>query len=163
MTADPSEIERRMPRRRASGPAARRLGYAVAVLVGLLLLVLVNVWPGWRVVPFLTDAAAEVLPWINASLAIGVVVNAIDLILDRRWVKALGDAVTTGVGLAATIRIWQVFPFDFGDTTFPWVVVVRSLLVLAIVGSAIGILVAVVAFVGTLVRGPDVATRRDGD
>jgi len=31
--------------------------------------------------------------------------------------KTLGGVVTTAVGIAALVRIWQVFPFDFDDST----------------------------------------------
>ncbi|WP_438855927.1 hypothetical protein [Agromyces sp. M3QZ16-3] len=161
MTSDSPEIPRHAPRpREPRGPAARRFGFAVAVFVNLLLIYLGNVWPGWQVLPFLTAETAEVLPWINASLATGVLVNLIDLVFDRAWLKALGDVATTSVGLVATIRLWAVFPFDFGASTFPWEIVVRTLLILAIVGSAIGIVAAGVAFVRALVRGPDAAARR---
>ncbi|WP_344368795.1 hypothetical protein [Agromyces tropicus] len=160
VTADSQEIGQPTPRRRrAASPAARRLGSAIGVVVGMLLLLFVNVWPGWQVLPFLTAETVDVLPWINVSLATGVVVNLIEFIFDRAWLKALGDFVTTSVGLAVTIRVWQVYPFDFGDSTFPWDIVVRTLLMLAIVGSAVGILAAVVAFVRALVRGPDATTR----
>ena len=41
------------------------------------------------------------------------------------------------------IRIWQVFPFDVGGT-FDWAMMTRVLLVVARVGSAIGLLVQLV-------------------
>ncbi|MFB9960290.1 hypothetical protein [Agromyces bracchium] len=160
MTSDPPEIQRRAPRRREPlSPAARRFGFAVAAFVNLLLLYLGNVWPGWQVLPFLTEETVDVLPWINASLATGVVVNLINLVFDRAWLKALGDLATTSVGLVATIQLWAVFPFDFGASTFPWEIAVRTLLILAIVGSAVGIIAAVVAFVRALIRGADAAAR----
>ncbi|WP_400998303.1 hypothetical protein [Agromyces sp. GXQ0307] len=109
--------------------------------------------------PFLTGETIEVLPWINASLATGVVVNLVNVVFDRAWSKALGDLLTTSVGLLATIRLWAVFPFDFGASTFPWELVVRTLLALGIVGSAIGIIAAIVAFVRALIRGADAAAR----
>jgi hypothetical protein len=156
MTGDSAQIERRRPpRRQPPGPAARRFGFAVAAFVDLLLLFLGNIWPGWQVLPFLTGATVQVLPWINASLAVGVVANVANLIFDRAWLKAFGDLVTTSVGLAAMIQLWVVFPFDFGESTFPWVVIVRTLIVIAIAGSAIGIVVAAVTFVRALLRRAD--------
>ena len=156
MTADSPDTEhQRTPRRQPPGPAARRFGFAVAAFVNLLLLYLGNIWPGWQVIPFLTGDTIEVLPWINASLAVGVAANVLNLIFDRAWLKSFGDVVTTSVGLAAMIQLWAVFPFDFGDSTFPWVVIVRTLLVIAIAGSAIGIVAAVVAFVRALTRRAD--------
>ena len=61
--------------------------------------------------------------------------------------RAFGDAVTTGVGLAALVRIWQVFPFDLGSG---WELAVRVLLVVAVVGSLIGVAVALSRLVTSL-------------
>src|SRR3954467_4855602 len=92
--------------------AARRFGYLVGAAVNALLLYLANVRPGWHVVPFLTEDFAQVLVWVNASLLAGVVTNLVYLAHDSRWLTSLGGLVTTGIGLAALVRILQVFPFD---------------------------------------------------
>lgn len=47
-----------------------------------------------------------------------MVANLVYLLHDPRWLKALGDVVTTAVGLVAVLRMWAVFPFDFGDSSF---------------------------------------------
>ena len=49
---------------------------------------------------------------------------------------------TTGIGLAAAIRIWQVFPFDLSSG---WSAAVAVLLVVAIAGSCISLVVQIVA------------------
>ncbi|MGV9746463.1 hypothetical protein ACWDTG_16305 [Rhodococcus zopfii] len=125
-----------------SSAAARRTGYVVAVLVNAALLYAINIWPGWEAVPFLTDDTRLVLGWVNASIVVGIAANLVYLVRDTSWLKSLGDVLTTAVGLVALLRIWQVFPFDFGDSSFDWPLVVRILLGLGIVGSIIGILVA---------------------
>ena len=51
------------------------------------------------------------------------------------------------VGLAAMVRLWQVFPFDLGGAGFDWDLVVRCALVLGMVGAVLGALVAVVHLV----------------
>jgi hypothetical protein len=40
-------------------------------------------------------------------------------------VKSLGELVTTGIGLAVLVRIWQVFPFDFAGWSVDWSWLVR--------------------------------------
>lgn len=126
---------------RSRSAAARRVGYVVAVLIDAAMLYAINVRPGWEVVPFLTEETPAVLGWVNASIVVGLVANLVYLVRDPRWLKALGDIATTAVGLVALLRIWQVFPFDFGTDAFDWPLVVRILLGLGIVGSGIAILV----------------------
>ena len=129
--------------------AARRVGYVVAVLVNVALAYLINVQPGWEDMSFLTEDTSKVLWVVNLSLAASVVANLIYMLHDDRRVKALGDIVTTAVGLVAAARIWQSFPFDFSDFAVDWSYVVRGLLIVAIVGSVIGLTVQL----GTVLRG----------
>lgn len=135
-------------------PAARRFGYVVAAAVNIAFWVAIHVWPGWQEVPFLTSATTDVLPWVDAQIAVSVAANAIWLVVDPRWLRALGETVTAVVGLVATARILAVFPFSFDDDGVPWEQWVRVALVVAVVGCAIGVLANVVTFVRSL-RSPD--------
>lgn len=130
------------PARRPTQP--RRAGYVGAIIVNAVLLYLINAHPGWQAVPFLTPATRQVLGIINLVLAVNVGVNVVYLIYDGVRLKALGDLATAALGLAAVIRLWQVFPFAFHGSASGWAVVVRVLLVLGIVGSSIGILVLII-------------------
>lgn len=49
---------------------ARRIGYAVAVLVNVALLYTINAWPGWEAVPFLTEDLRLVTGLVNASIVV---------------------------------------------------------------------------------------------
>ena len=91
--------------------------------------------------PFLTSDTGQVLWLVNLSLAAGIAANAAYLAYDPPWLKSLGDLATTGIGLAAAIRVWQVFPFDLSSG---WSTAVRVLLVIAIAGSCIALLVQIV-------------------
>jgi hypothetical protein len=142
--------ESRAARRRPSA-AVRRAGYLIAILVNAAILYFINVWPGWHVVPFLTSATAVVLPWINGSIIVGMVANAVYLFADPRWLRAVGDIATTAVGLAAMVQVWIVFPFEFSPAT-PWTLLARTVIALAIAGSAIAIVVQFVTFVRELAR-----------
>jgi hypothetical protein len=51
---------------------ARRFGYLIAVAVNAAILYAANVWPGWRAVPFLTEATLQVLWLVNVSLAVAL-------------------------------------------------------------------------------------------
>jgi len=143
------------------GRSARRFGYSVAVVVNAAMLYAVNRWPGWDAVPFLTERTHLVLGLVNASIIVSLVANLVYLVRDPRWLKALGDLITTSVGLAALLRIWRVFPFDFAEGSVDWELVARALLVVAIVGSAIGIVVAIVSFFRAVSSVPPSPTSRD--
>ena len=129
---------------RARRPSAgtRRAGYGLAIVFGTVLLIILNGSPGWQAIPFLTSDTAQVLWLVNLSLAAGIAANLVYLAYDPPWLKSLGDLATTGIGLAAAIRIWQVFPFDLSSG---WSTAVRALLVIAIAGSCIALVVQVVA------------------
>lgn len=136
-----------MASRRRPSVMARRSGYVVAFLVNGAMLIGANWWPGWEVVPFLSDETPQVLGLVNASIIAGLVANAVYVVWDPPRLKALGDLVTTAFGVAAMVQIWRVFPFDFGDAEFNWALLVRWLLGVGIFGGAIGIVVALVALV----------------
>jgi hypothetical protein len=51
---------------------ARRFGYTLAVLINLAILYVINVFPGWDAVPFLTDATPRVLMLLNVSMLAGL-------------------------------------------------------------------------------------------
>lgn len=145
-------------RRRSPGVASRRAGYTVAVVVNAVLLFLVNVTPGWSILPFLTPDMALVLPWINASMVAGIVVNAVYLIRDTPRVKGFGDLITEVIGLVAMIGLWQVFPFDCGAGSSGWATVVRVALVIGIVGTIIAMIVSVVMVIRGTARPASVVT-----
>ena len=136
-------------------PAARRAGYVVSIIVNVAFVFLVNVRPGWWIVPFLTDATPDVLGWVNASIVVTVVANAVYLVYDPRWLRALGGMATTGVGLAAMVRIWQVFPFDFDDSALDWALIFRIMLAVGIFGSLIGLVAQFASLVRANVRRTD--------
>lgn len=127
--------------------AARRFGYLVAIALQAVLLYLLNVRPGWQVLPFLSPDMRDVIGLLNASIGVGIGVNVLYLVSDPPWLRAAGDVVTSAVGMAVLVRLWQVFPFDFSGTSFDWALVARVLIVVGIVGSAIGIVAALVRWV----------------
>lgn len=148
----------RAERTRRPSPAARRFGYTVAALVNVAFWVVIHVWPGWQEAPFLTSATEDVLPWVDAQIGVTVLVNAIWLLVDTRALRALGEAITAAVGAAAVARILTVFPFSFDDDGVPWEQLVRVALVVALVGTLLGVLTNAIAFVKAL-RDPDDVAR----
>ena len=126
------------------GGVSRRVGYLIAVLVNIVLLWLVTGWPGWRAVPFLTDQMQEVIVLVVFSLLAGVATNLVNFALDLAWIKALGEIITSAIGLAALVRLWEVFPFDFGGSDVDWALVTRVVIAVAIAGCIVSIIVQIV-------------------
>jgi hypothetical protein len=137
-------------RTRTGSVAARRVGYALAAGINMAIIYGIHVWPGWRQVSILTDDTTQVLGLLTLSLVASVVANVVYLVSDRPPVKAVGELVTTGIGIAVLLRIWQVFPFDFSAYEFNWPFVVRLVLVVAIVGAALGALIQLVSLIRSM-------------
>lgn len=142
------DTERAATRPRPPRPA-RQVGYLVGAVVNGVLLWLVNVEPGWAALPFLTSELSDVLPLVNASIVVGALANLVYVAADPPWLRAAGDVVVTAVGLVALVTLWRVFPFDFTGQSFDWALLVRWVLGVGVIGSLIGIGVAL----ATLTRG----------
>ena len=143
MSATTAARSRRRTKPRPN-PAARRTGYVVSVLVNAAMLYAINVWPGWDTVPFLTGDTVDVLDLVNASIVVTLAANVVYLFRDPPRLKALGDLVTTAVGLLAMVALWRIYPLDL---TSGWDTVARVLLAVGIAGSVIAIVVAITRFV----------------
>lgn len=139
-----SVLDRTAAKRSRPTRGARRFGYAVGALVNVALLWLVNVWPGWQEVPFLTGDFSQVLGYVNAAVVAGLLAQLLYLVADPPWLRTTGDLVVTAVGLVSTVVLLQVFPFEFTWQSVDAAALVRILLWVGIVGSAIGIVVALV-------------------
>lgn len=126
------------------GAGARRAGYVGSAGANVLLLLLVNTWPGWDAVPVLTEDTPQVLGLVNLSLTVGLLANLVYLLHDPPWLRYVGDLVTTSVGLAAMVRVWQVFPLDVSEG---WRLVAHLLLAIGVFGSVVAIVVALVRLV----------------
>lgn len=124
---------------------ARRFGYLVAAAVNLLFLVLV--WPGWAALPFLTEEFTRVVGLLSASLVVGAVANLVYVVADPPWVRSLGQLVVSAISLAVTVRLLQVFPFDFSRWSFDPSWLARLLLWLGIFGTVVGMLTELVRLV----------------
>jgi hypothetical protein len=137
---------------RPDATVRRRVGYSVGIVVNTVLLYAINVWPSWRSLTFVTDDAEQLLPLLNASLTVGIIANAIYIVFDRKWVKALGDLITVGISLVLLVSIWQVFPFAFNNPSIDWATIVRVVLGVSIFGCVIALVVQLVVLIRELSR-----------
>ena len=131
----PPGVERRSVDRSSSA------GSIVAIAINVVLLYVARNLHDWDLLPFLTDDYERVVGPITVGFVVTIVGHVLRLGLRGPRFAALVDGVGAAVGFWVVLRVFQVFPFDF-DSGFPWALVVRALLVVALVGSAIGALVA---------------------
>ena len=128
-------------------PAARRVGYLVAVLVNGAMLWVVNNLLGWGWPPFLTSAFDQLLPVIDLSLAAAMVVNLLWAWRDPRWFRRLGQIGLAAINIAVVVRTWEVFPFDFSGYWSGWSTLGRIVLAVAFFALIIDV---TVRFVGLI-------------
>jgi len=127
----------------------RRIGYVVAILVNLAFLAIINAWPGWEAMPFVTADAVEVVPLVNASIVVSMLANLLFMFEDRPRFKAAGDVVTGIVSIVAISAMLTVYPFDFSAYAFPWELLTKVALWIALIGTGIAVIVNLVkAFAG---------------
>jgi hypothetical protein len=119
----------------------RRAGYVVAIIVNLLVYGFINTWPGWDSFDFVTADAADVVPLVNLSIGVSILANIVYLVVDAPRVKAIGEMVVSAVAMVVSVIVLRVFPFDFSAYAFPWELVTRVVLVIAVIGSGISVLV----------------------
>jgi hypothetical protein len=140
-------------RTRPAAPAVgRRFGYVVAVIVNAVMLYVVHHLLEWRWPSFLTGRFEEVLPLMTVSLVASMIANVLFIGYDAGWFKSLANIVTTSIALAATVRILQVFPFDFTTMDRDWTVLMRVALLAVIAGTAIAIVVELIKLVSWPLR-----------
>lgn len=121
--------------------AGRRLGYGVAIAINLVLVWVVGNLLEWELVGFLTPEFADVAPLIQVGLWVTVGANVVYMMDDRTFSTRAARLVVDIVNLFVTFRVFTVFPFDFSAHTFNWGFVFRAVLVIALIGTAIGAVV----------------------
>ncbi len=127
--------------------AAPRLGYLVAAALNGEFLWVAHQLLDWEWPGFLTAEFDDLLPIVTVSFILSIVANLV-YVFDDGWpIKPVGELVTTVIGFVVALRTWQVFPFEFTGNDWSWLA--RVVLIVAMVGTVIGSIAALV----TLVRG----------
>lgn len=124
---------------RSTPEPGRRFGYALAIGINIVMFWIVHNVLDWGWPSFITEDWSRVRGIIQTSIVVTILVNAAFLAFDPKWFKGLGEALTGFVSLIATFRVFTVYPFDFSGYTGPWDLLARMILVVAIVGTVIGV------------------------
>ena len=148
--------EPRKPRKPRPSLAARRAGYVAAIafyLVGYWAVGRLVDWPGFS---FLTSDFSSVVPALRVGIVAGLAVNIAYVIRDPRWLRALGEVVTSAISVVVSAIVLREFPFDFSSSG--WETTARVVLIFAIIGAAVSIVVNLVVLVLALLGGEDEAS-----
>ena len=141
MTADNAETSR-------ASIGTRRFGYALAVGINVLLVVVVNNILSWGWLPWLTDEFEKLLPVINLALGVNIVLAFVYMAYDEPPVKAATQIMVNLIAIVVLVRTLQIYPFDFSAYDFPidisafdltWDLVARLVIGLAILGTAVAV------------------------
>ena len=124
--------------------SARRVGYAALIGVNIVAFWIVHNLLDWGWPPFLTSDFEQLLWLIDISIAVNVLFSVIYMWFDPTWFQSAAQVVVNAIGLILSIRTLQVFPFDFSPYDFNWGALARGILIVAIVGSSIGIITELV-------------------
>jgi hypothetical protein len=93
---------------------------------------------------FLTEDFSRVVGVLNLSLAAGAAVNLLWIAADPSWLRSLGQLVLSGISLVVTLRLLDVFPFDFSDWAVDVTWLARFVLVIAAFATALAVMVEAV-------------------
>ena len=127
---------------------ARRFGYALAVGINGLLVVVINNILSWGWLPWLIPEFENLLPVINLALGVNIALNLLYMAYDEPPLKAATQIVVNLIAILVLVRTLQVYPFDFSAYDFPivistfdltWDLVARLVIALAILGAAIAV------------------------
>jgi len=125
-------------------PIGRKAGYFIAIVVNALLILVFNNLLNWGV-PFVTDSFRVCLWPINLSLAATLIANGAFLVYDPSWFRHLAQLTLNIIAFAALMTIYVIFPLDFNGANLE--PVARLVLVVAMVGTAIGFVVELVKLI----------------
>ncbi|MFA6099103.1 MAG: hypothetical protein WCV50_06235 [Patescibacteria group bacterium] len=133
-----------LPQKSAIKPRHKKSEYVFAVICNAIGLFIINSLLKWEA-QFITADWTKVLPYLNFSIILSLVVYFIFIFFDRRGFYFLGRTAMDVVGIFILIKLYLIFPFDFNkffqlgwlNSVMPW------LLLLGVIGIIIGIMVRI--------------------
>jgi len=125
----------------------RKVGYAVAVLVNAVMIWVADSITSWGI-PFITDSFTAVQWAFNLSFLAAIIGNLLLILHDPKWFHGFVRLVMNSFGFVVALTVFFIFPFDFSAyTSFNWAGLAKILLVIGLVGSAIGIVVEALSLI----------------
>jgi len=124
--------------------AGRRFGYLISILINTAIYYVINNFPIWNFIPFLTEQYQQVLWIANLSLGANIFMYATFMVYDLRWYRNLMQAVVNAFTIYSIHIFRTVFPLDLVDGLAHWVnigllilIVIMILATILEIGSAV--------------------------
>jgi hypothetical protein len=141
-----SQEERKRPRI-SRGREKSAGDHAGAVIGNIIALVAINLYPLWRPLTagVVTEGWTRILWAADLSLLAQIGGNLILLFWRPRWLRYLFELVFSAAGLLSVAVFFAVFPLDFSRVVGDWLnTLTRVILILGMLGTAIGVVVNLV-------------------
>ncbi len=115
-----------------------RSRFVLAAGIDLALLFLIFVWPGWELLSFFNDRTSDVLGLVALWLVVDLVANLTAAASDTDWLRSAAEFAAAMLTVITLGWILAIFPFDFTGLAVDWTTAIRVLLIVGMVGAAIG-------------------------
>ncbi len=136
-------------------PSRTPFGYLFSAAINGVLLWAVNRLPAWNPFFLLQDRYSEVLWALNMMFIVQIALNVVLVFFHPLFFHYLANTIASLVSIVAFSMLLQVFPVDFSARVGQWAnTLFRVVVIVALVGSAIGGAVSFVRFLRTLFRRP---------
>lgn len=139
------------------GVQAASIGESVGAIVGNMLgLVMITMHPLWRpwTAGVVTAAWADVVAALSLACGVAIMGHALLLVSRSPLLRRFVACATAAASLASGLVVVAVFPFDFGALGMGWFdPVMRLILLIALIGGAVGLVVQVLRMAVRLARG----------
>ncbi|WP_347351007.1 hypothetical protein [Intrasporangium sp.] len=126
----------------------RRLISGITALVAFGLFLILNFWPAWSSLPFLTSSMTYSLGAVDFVLWAVIAFNVAFLFADTRGLRLTAHLVIAMFAMLAFTRLIRDFPFALSDGA--WASVVQGILVL---GALVSFVVIPVTWWGMVTQG----------
>jgi uncharacterized integral membrane protein len=137
---------------KSHSPVARKAGYIVAIAVMILLIYILRNVRSWGLT-FLTEDFGKCLIYIELSIYVSIIAQALFIFYDNRWFKHLVQGITNIAGAVALIMIYVIFPFDIEDVNWIKWIKIGILIVFGI--TVITIFVEIIKGIRDLGKDPE--------
>ena len=130
-------------KKKKKSPAMRRASYIFGIFFAILFLWIINNYEnlGWK---FITQDFDQVVDIVRFSIYLSIIVYGLFIFYDKKLFYFLGKLAVDGISIYISVRLFQVFPFDFNHLFGGWGWlndVFPYLLILGVIVAGISIIV----------------------